>query len=253
MYHGTVSGITLFVALSAGARALPAADNELSPEEKKAGWILLFDGKSLDGWMNSNETAPKRPVEEASLDPHRAGHYMVVRKEKFSDFVLALDFKIAKGTNSGVFIRTSSLVALPGKDVGYNGIEIAIDDTPGADFHDTGALYDLVKPSRNAMKQENGKREGLWNHMVVTCDGPKLSVELNGEVVTRMNLDEWKLENKRPDGSDHKFDTAWKDHPRSGYIGLQDHGGEVWFKNLKLLPRKSGDDKALDKKTATKG
>ena len=44
--------------------------------------------------------------------------------------------------------------------------------------------------------------------------------------------------NKRLDGSDHKFDVVYKDHPRKGYIGLQDHGGDVWYRNIKLLKLK---------------
>ena len=71
------------------------------------------------------------------------------------------------------------------------------------------------------------------------CDGPKLSVELNGLVVSRMNLDEWTEPNRRPDGWADKFDVAYKNHPRSGYIGLQDHGSACWYKNIKL--------KALDR------
>jgi len=108
---------------------------------------------------------------------------------------------------------------------------VAIDDTAGAGYHDTGALYDLVKPTANAMKPA-----GRWNHMVITCDGPRLTVELNGQTVTRADLDEWTVPNKRPDRSDHKFDIAYKNHPRKGYIGLQDHGQNCWYKNIKLLP-----------------
>ena len=156
---------------------------------------------------------------------------MMIHEKPWSDFELALDFKISKGCNSGVFVRTYPLTPRPGKDVGFNGIEIAIDDTKTAGFVDTGAIYDLVKPERNAMKPV-----GEWNHMVLTCDGPKISVELNGEVVTRMNLDEWTEPNKRPDGTAHKFDVAYKKHPRSGYIGLQDHGSACWYKNIKLKP-----------------
>jgi hypothetical protein len=116
--------------------------------------------------------------------------------------------------------------------VGFNGIEMAIDDTTGAGLHDTGALYDLVAPCRNAMKPA-----GQWNHAVIVCDGAHIGVELNGELVTRMDLDEWDEPSKRPDGSTHKFTgTAWKNHPRHGYIGLQDHGSRCWFKNIKLLP-----------------
>jgi hypothetical protein len=49
-----------------------------------------------------------------------------------------------------------------------------------------------------------------------------------------MDLDQWPTPNKRPDGSDHKFDVAYKDHPRQGYVGLQDHGSDVYYRNIKL-------------------
>ena len=53
-----------------------------------------------------------------------------------------------------------------------------------------------------------------------------------------MDLDEWTEKNKRPDGSAHKFDIAYKSHPREGYIGLQDHGQDCWYKNIKIQPLK---------------
>jgi hypothetical protein len=210
-----------------------AGDNELSDKEKADGWILLFNGKDLEDWMTSGEKPSRTPVEDGCINPHKCGHYMMVHKKQWSDFVLSCDFKISKGCNSGVFIRTASLKPRPGKDVGFNGIEVAIDDTKGAGYHDTGALYDLVKPSR-AMRKPTGE----WNHLVVTCDKDRIEVELNGEKVTRMDLDQWTKPNERPDGSKHKFDIAYKDHPRKGYIGLQDHGAPCWFKNIKIKPLK---------------
>jgi len=99
-------------------------------------------------------------------------------------------------------------------------------------MHDTGAVYDLSPPVRNAMKPA-----GQWNHIQITCDGPKLLVELNGEQVNSLDLDQFTEPFIRPDGSRHKFDVAFKDHPRKGYIGLQDHGQDCWFKNIKLRPR----------------
>lgn len=205
------------------------ADNLLTPEEKAAGWLLLFDGKTTSGWMTSDMKPPRTSVEQESLSPHKSGHYMLVHTQQWSDFVLSLDFKISKGCNSGLFIRTSSLTPRPGKDVGFNGIEIAIDDTTGTGYHDTGAVYDLVKPRKNAMKAA-----GEWNHLVITCNDNSIHVALNGESVTSVNLDEFTEPNKRPDGTSHKFDVAWKNHPRKGYIGLQDHGSPCWFKNIKL-------------------
>jgi hypothetical protein len=209
----------------------PAADNQLTEREKKEGWLLLFDGNTLNGWMTSNQKPSKRPVEEHCINPHKCGGYMMIHDKPWGDFILDLDFKISKGCNSGIFIRTFPLKPRPGKDVGFNGLEVAVDDTPGAGYHDTGAIYDLVKPSRQAMKPA-----GEWNHIVITCDNNLITVELNGEKVTRMNLDEFTEPYKRPDGTRHKFDVAYKDHPRKGYIGLQDHGQNCWYKNIKLRP-----------------
>jgi Domain of Unknown Function (DUF1080) len=229
-------GLSGLMAIAIGFPSARAGgpENTLTPEEQKDGWILLFDGKSLDGWKTSSGQVSKAPVEEGSINPHGCGGYMMIPEKTWGDFVLSLDFKISKGCNSGIFIRTFPLTPRPGKDVGFNGIEVAIDDTTTAGYHDTGALYDLVTPSRNAMRPV-----GEWNHIAITCDGPKLSVALNGETVTRMDLDEWTTQNRRPDGSEHKFDVAYKDHPRSGYIGLQDHGSACWYKNIKIKPLKS--------------
>ncbi len=214
--------------------ATKAVDNQLTPEEETAGWQLIFDGKTTTGWLD----AKQQPVSEAhvqngSLNPHPC-NYMLIYKDPVGDFELALDFKISPKCNSGVFIRTFPLTPQPGKDVGFNGIEIAIDDTTTAGFHDTGAIYDLVKPSTNAMKPA-----GEWNHLHVNCDRHLIRVRVNGIEVSRMNLDEWTTVNKRPDETDHKFDVAYKDHPRHGYFGLQDHGGDVWYKNIRLKTLKS--------------
>jgi len=208
-----------------------AADNELTAAEKAEGWILLFDGKSLDDWMTSNGGTSNRPIEEHSINPHGSGHYMLVHRQLWENFVLALDFRISQGCNSGVFVRTFPLQPRSRKDVGYNDIEIAIDDTATAGYHDTGAIYDLARPSKNAMKPA-----GEWNHLKVTCDKSLIVVRLNGEQVTEVDLNQFDRPELRPDGSRHKFDLAFKDHPRKGYIGLQDHGSDCWFKNIKLKP-----------------
>lgn len=209
------------------------ADNQLTDREKKEGWLLLFDGKSLAGWMTSSEKPSNRPVDEGCINPHKCGGYMMIHEKVWDNFRLSLDFKISPKCNSGIFIRTFPLKPREGKDVGFNGIEVAIDDTTTAGFVDTGALYDLVKPSKNAMKPA-----GEWNHIEITCDRERIEVVVNGEKVTQMNLDEWTKPNVRADGSAHKFDVAYKDHPRKGYIGLQDHGSNCWYKNIKLLPLK---------------
>ncbi len=223
----------IVTAFSLATSASLAADNELTAQEMTDGWQLLFDGKTLDGWQTNNQKPSLRPIDEGCINPHKCGGYMLIHEKVWGDYVLSLDFKISPKCNSGLFIRTFPLTPRPGKDVGFNGIEIAIDDTTTAGFHDTGAIYDLVKPTKNAMKPA-----GEWNHMVVTCDKALIAIELNGDKVSQMNLDEWPEPNKRADGSAHKFDVAFKTHPRQGYIGLQDHGANCWYKNIKLKPLK---------------
>ncbi|MSU61658.1 MAG: DUF1080 domain-containing protein [Pedosphaera sp.] len=212
----------------------PTPDNALTDAERREGWLLLFDGKTQVGWMNSDRTAPRTPVQDGALNPHRAGHYMLVHTQQWSNYTLALDFKITPHCNSGIFVRTASLDARPGKDIGFNGLEIAIDDTFGASFHDSGALYDLAKPTRNAMRPV-----GEWNHIEVTCRNSLIEVVLNADKVNSVDLAKFTITNKRPDGSQHKFDVAFRDHPQSGYIGLQDHGSPCWFKNIKIKPLSS--------------
>ncbi len=224
--------LTLWIAIAPFAYT-PArgADNALTPVEVKDGWVLLFNGTNAAGWMTSAGKPPATQVEQGALQPHKSGHYMLVHTQQWADFVLKLEFKLSAGCNSGVFVRTSSLEPRPGKDVGHNGIEVALDDTKGAGFHDTAAIYDLVKPLKNAMKPA---RE--WNQMEIACIGRRIEVVLNGEPVTRCDLELFTAPNKRPDGTEHKFDVAWKDHPLRGFIGLQDHGSPCWFKNIKLKP-----------------
>jgi Domain of Unknown Function (DUF1080) len=206
-----------------------ADENQLTEVERKAGWILLFDGKSTNGWLDSKQhPAPASHVQHGTLNPHPC-NYMLIHQEVYDNFQLSLDFKLSPMCNSGVFVRTFPLKPREGKDVGFNGIEIAIDDTTSADFHDTGAIYDLVKPSKNAMKPV-----AEWNHALITCDRQMINVAVNGIDVSQIDLDQWTVPNKRPDGSEHKFDVIFKDHPRQGYIGLQDHGSNVWYRNIKL-------------------
>ena len=116
---------------------------------------------------------------------------------------------------------------------GVQTCALPIYDTTAADFVDTGALYDLSKPTRNAMKPV-----GEWNHIEITCRDALIEIVLNGEKVNTIDLAKFTEPNKRPDGTAHKFDAAYKDHPRKGYIGLQDHGGACFYKNIKLRPLK---------------
>jgi hypothetical protein len=187
---------------------------------------VIFDGNSGTGWiLCDKKPLPKDHVQSDGLNPHGTGSYLVVHETQYGDFVFDFDYKLTKGCNSGVFIRTSNL-----NDPVNTGIEVAIDDTTGSGMHDSGALYDLVATKENAQKPA-----GEWNHMTITARGPKMTVTLNDKEVSTINLEEWNEPGKRPDGSSHKFtNVAIGKLPRAGYLGFQDHGSDCWFKNVKI-------------------
>jgi hypothetical protein len=97
------------------------------------------------------------------------------------------------------------------------------------DKHDCGAVYDCLAPAKQAVK-----KAGEWNHATITCKGPKIAIEMNGEKIIDMNLDQWTTAGKNPDGTPNKFKTAYKDMARVGHIGFQEHGSPVWFRNVKI-------------------
>jgi hypothetical protein len=186
----------------------------------------LFNGTNGTGWILCDQKPlPRANVQPEGLNPHGTGSYLVVHERKLGDFVLDFEYKLTRGCNSGVFLRTSDL-----KDPVATGIEVALDDTTGAGMHDPGAFYDLVAPRINAQKPA-----GEWNHMTITARGPRITVVLNGAEVTAIDLDQWMTPGKRPDGSSHKFSrVAIGKLPRIGYFGFQDHGSDCWFRNVRV-------------------
>jgi Domain of Unknown Function (DUF1080) len=212
--------------------AARANDNELTPKEVADGWQLLFDGQTTNGWTNSNLNLEADPIEDGALTPYKRGAYFLMTDRLFSDFILQLDFKTSENCNSGIFVRADPQRGLElAKDTAWYAFEVAIDETEESGYHATGAIYDLASVEKNVSRPV-----GEWNHLVVTCDRNLITVELNGEIVSRMNLDEWITPGQRPDGSNTKFNYSMRDRAHSGFIGLQDHGSPVWFKNIKVKP-----------------
>jgi hypothetical protein len=200
---------------------LGLAAGRLAAQEPKP----LFNGTDLTGW----QTADGKPVakgwvvKDGALVRESAGGD-IWTKDQFGDFVLTLEFK-TKG-NSGVFIRTSDP-----KDNVQTGIEVQVDVPQGKPGkHSVGAIYDLVAPVK-----ENAKKDD-WNKLAIAAAGNKITVEMNGEKVSEIDLDKWTEGGKNPDGSKNKFKTALKDFKRTGHIGLQDHGAEVMYRNIRIAP-----------------
>ncbi|HEY2841707.1 MAG TPA: DUF1080 domain-containing protein [Pirellulales bacterium] len=215
--------------VSLAAPAL-AADNELTAEEKAAGWQLLFNGKDTTGWKCNNDKPIATKVEEGALAPYKSGGYLIIYDKPFGDFVLKCDAKMGDADcNSGVFFRVGD----PANPV-YTGLEMQVMAGKGTGMHDFGAIYDLVPPTKNNSKADD------WNAIEIRAQGPLITVKVNGEEVSKINCDEWPEKGKRPDGSKHKFGAAVKDFPRTGYLGFQDHNHKAWYKNVKLLELKDG-------------
>jgi sugar phosphate isomerase/epimerase len=157
----------------------------------------------------------------------RVGGGNIWTKDKYGDFILDLEFKVAKGANSGVLIRCGDL-----KKWVHTTIEVQIHDTTDGTKHgQCGAVYDCLSP-----KKELPSMADKWNHMTVKAVGPQIYVVLNGEQIIDMNVDDWTEPNKNPDyvGTQNKFNTAIKDMPRVGHIGFQDHGDPVWYRNVRI-------------------
>ena len=132
--------------------------------------------------------------------------------KQYGDFVLDLEFKYPPKGNSGVFVRVGD----PANPV-ETGIEVQILDSLGKEEpltpHDMGGVIKTVGPSKNMAKPA-----GEWNRMIVTCKGSNLKVKLNGEQIVDVDLAQ----------------TDSKDKPLEGYLGLQDHGQVMWFRNIRI-------------------
>ena len=224
--------LTVLTLLAATVTPAFAADNELSEQEKRDGWVLLFDGKSPQGWVSGGKPLAAANVRDGAINAHKTGAYVTYHREKFSDFVLSCDFKLTSGGNSGIFVHVGDRA-----DPVQTGLEIQLFDSAGREKpgkHDSGALYDAVAPTVNAARPA-----GEWNHVEITVVKNVVRVVLNGKQVVDTDLDRWTEPGKNPDGTKNKFKTALKDMPREGHVGLQDHNSPVLFKNIRIKRMKA--------------
>jgi hypothetical protein len=200
---------------------LPAETTPSGRSEEKE-WAQLFNGRDLAGWR-----APPGAwvVEDGVLA--RRGRGDIWTEDRYGDFILELEFKISEQGNSGIFFRTGEI-----GDPVQTGIELQVLDSYGKETvgkHDCGAIYDCLAPRKNAVK-----KAGEWNRVLLTCKGARIEVEMNGVRIVEMNLDEWSEPRRNPDGTRNKFRTAYKDMPRRGFIGFQNHGTAVSYRNVRI-------------------
>ncbi len=183
-------------------------------------WKPLFNGKDLTGWEPVGDAANVWRVEDGILICGGGRDGWLSTDKEYANFELELEFRLLPGSNSGVFLRSPR----EGTSA-YVGMEIQVLDDD-AEVYATiqpwqhcGSLYGVVAAKPGALK-----KPGQWQTYHIVCDGRKVKVTLNGIVVVDANLD------------DHKDKEAT--HPglkrTTGYIGLQDHGTPVAYRNIRI-------------------
>jgi len=231
-----ISLLMVVAAMSAQAQKM----NTLTPKEKKDGWVLLFDGKSMNGWRkcNAKEMAANWIIDDQSMKVCQGekkgsgqGGDILFETKKFANFELSVDWKIATEGNSGIFYY---VVEYPGQPIYYAAPEIQVLDNWNASDnklanHLAGSLYDMLPALPS-----NAKPAGEWNTIVIRVKDGKVTHTQNGVKVCEYELwtPEWKALVAK---SKFKDWPGFKEGPaKEGYIGLQDHGYNCWFRNIKI-------------------
>ena len=207
--------------------------NTLSKKEKKAGWILLFNGENMDGWkfyqggeVNQGWKVIDGVMNNSGGKGDHGGD--IVSTAQFADFELYLEWKASPESNSGVFFRVQT------------GDEQSLTNAPEYQLLDdkgwptnldpgqyTGANYAMHPPEGGEVKPLD-----QWNTTRIVVEGSKVQHYLNGIKVVEYEL--WSK-----DWKERKANCKWKNKPlygmaKEGGIGLQDHGGLTQFRNIKI-------------------
>lgn len=235
----TLSLVTMFfIALPSFAQEV----NKLTKKEKKEGWTLLFNGQNFDGWRKCNGTAMPAnwKIEDNAMNVfigegknpgQGADGDIVFGTKKFKNFELSIDWKVSKMANSGIFYNVREV---PGKPVYYAAPEVQVLDNVDAtdnkiDSHLAGSLYDMLPADSKTVKPV-----GSWNTIVIKVKDGKVTHTQNGVLVCSYSLwtPEW---DKLVQNSKFKsFPGFTEGISKEGFIGLQDHGYPVWFRNIKI-------------------
>ena len=223
-----IASIFIAASILSGSAQLP----KLSKKEKKEGWILLFDGKTSEGWISYDGKpfpAQSWKIENGALTviPTEKKNDIITDGE-FSDFELSLDFKISKGANSGI-----KYFILPGTNLGCEFQILDDVEHPDAKLGKDGnrlqgGLYDLIPPAPD----KKDKTVGEWNNARIISKGTHVEHWINGKKVVS-------YERGSKEFNDLVAESKYKNNkgfatPEKSPILLQDHGDVVSFKDIKI-------------------
>ena len=200
----------------------------------------LFDGKGLDGWVVEGPAQDKagRPmwsVEDGRIVCLGEGFgFLRYDRREFGDFTLRVEYRFAPPAagnppgNSGLGIRTGRFDPKRSRETraSYAAFEVQLLDDAGSppSAHGTGSLYRYKGPTANPTRPAPE-----WNTIEVACDGPRITVRLNGQTILEADQSELADVKSRPAGV-----PAPKDKPRRGYVALQSHSGRVEFRKVQV-------------------
>ena len=209
-------------------------DNILTPAEKKAGWTLLFNGRDTSGWRSYNHK-PHDSWEVVNGQLHCKTKEDNVQQrsdlittQEYDNFELQWDWKVDKGANSGVIYHV-----LETSGPSYEtGPEYQLIDDEGypqklEDWQKSGSDYAMHPPTVIASRPA-----GEYNHSTLLVKGAHVEHWLNGKKVADFTA--WSREWQALKAKGKWKDTKTYGMAKKGYIALQDHGGGIWFKNIKL-------------------
>ncbi len=222
---------------------LPAKDNELTREEVRAGWRLLFDGRSLNGWMWSRDREVPQPswtVRDGALltTPGQGTAVYLLTKESFTDFEFVFEWRAEARANSGVKYRVQTYGESTRK-IEPVGFEYQItDDDANADAlstlrHTAGALYDYVEPHKSGPAHAN-----IWYRGRIVARGLHIEHWLDDVKVIDVDLDTPEAAASFSQSKRQSAVMLRRQEKRESPIALQIHDGVVEFRNLKLRPLK---------------
>jgi hypothetical protein len=230
-YHLTV---TVIFSLAISVVAL-AKENRLTEIEEAQGWDLLFNGQDMSRWRNyqKESVSDKWVVNNGAMILTGKGAGDLITREKYQDFDLRLDWKISEAGNSGLFIladEEARIIYLHAPEIQMLDNERHRDNKE-AD-HLSGSLYDMM-----ASPASSHRKAGEWNQLRVLLQDKALTVWQNSVKTTEVTIgsNQW-----HSLIAQSKFKN-WEGFGQNteGFIGLQDHGDPVSFRNIKI--------RALDK------
>jgi 3-keto-disaccharide hydrolase len=228
------AAVAVGVLIAAGLQA--QAPNTLTAAETKAGWTLLFDGSTLNGWRGYKkpDTSGSRwIVQDGTLalpsgnGQDTRGARDIITTGTYEHFELSLDWKISEGGNSGI-----KYFVLEDMDSAIGHEYQVIDDQRHPDakigpHRQTGAFYDVLQAHDRPLKPA-----GEWNTARIVVRGMNVEHWLNGTRILAYTLDSPDL---RAAIAKSKFkDVARFGKLQDGHLLLQDHGDQVWYRNIKV-------------------